>query len=167
MSIGRKHNAELDAMIDRLEAVAFEFAPALLARRKRKRLWEFIIAFMVDAMRMKAPDVEHHRSRADKLLRRGAQSSGEKCWRPNRGRPSQPIGEKSTNRTNKLVNCCANWRAAGTRPINSATIEPANLLALGTRAPSIGAARQDRGICLLLQWTYGHQSCVPYGSLVV
>jgi len=68
MSIGRKHNAELDAMIDRLEAVAFEFAPALLARRKRKRLWEFIIAFMVDAMRMKAPDVEHHRSRADKLL---------------------------------------------------------------------------------------------------
>ena len=71
MSIGRKHNAELDAMIDRLEAVAFEFAPALLARRKRKRLWEFIIAFMVDAMRMKAPDVEHHRSRADKLLTEG------------------------------------------------------------------------------------------------
>jgi hypothetical protein len=69
MSTGRRHNSALDNMIDQLEAVAFDLAPAVVA--SRKRLWEFIGAFMVDAMAMKRPDIESNRSRADKLLPEG------------------------------------------------------------------------------------------------
>jgi hypothetical protein len=67
-STGRPHPWPLVVMLDQLEAVAFEFAPLILAKRKRTRLWKFISNFMVDAMGMTRPDIEEHRSRADKLL---------------------------------------------------------------------------------------------------
>jgi hypothetical protein len=47
----------------RQEAIAH-----LLISASRKRFWEFINAFMVDAMRMTRPDIEENRSRANKLL---------------------------------------------------------------------------------------------------
>lgn len=68
VSTGRKHNWARDAMLDQLVAVADDLAPAVVASRKRKRLWEFISAFMVDAMGMTRPDIEENRSRANKLL---------------------------------------------------------------------------------------------------
>jgi hypothetical protein len=68
MSTGRKHDWARDALLDQLEAVAGDLAPDVVA--DRKRLWEFIIAFM-DVMGMKRPDIESNRSRADKLLTEG------------------------------------------------------------------------------------------------
>jgi hypothetical protein len=52
-------------MLDQLVAVADDLDPSIKASRGRQL--EFISAFM-DAMGMKAPDVENNRSRANKLL---------------------------------------------------------------------------------------------------
>lgn len=53
-------------MLDQLVAVADDLDPSITA--SHKRLWEFVSAFMVGAMGMKAPDIKRNRSRADKLL---------------------------------------------------------------------------------------------------
>jgi hypothetical protein len=68
MSTGRRHNWALDNMLDQLMGVAASLNPSIAEKRHRKRQWEFIIAFMVDAMGMKRPDIEGNRKRANKLL---------------------------------------------------------------------------------------------------
>ena len=55
---GRQQDWPLRNMIDRLLAVADDLDPSIGAPRERKRLREFISAFMEHAMGMKAPEVD-------------------------------------------------------------------------------------------------------------
>jgi hypothetical protein len=68
VSTGRKRNWALDNMLDQLMGVAAHLDPSIAEKRNRMRQWKFIIAFMVDAMGMTQPGIDHHRSRANKLL---------------------------------------------------------------------------------------------------
>ena len=73
---GRQYYWTRDVMVEQLVDVAANFDPSLYAHVEGsssitvqpKRLWDFIIAFMVDVMGMEYPDIEGHRDRFYKLL---------------------------------------------------------------------------------------------------
>ncbi len=107
---GRKHDWARDAMIDRLEAVAFEFAPLVLA--SPKRLWEFIGAFM-DAMKVKKPGIESNRNRAYKRLPEGRAKQRYKMLKPEQWQAVEARRRESKKQNEQLSELLRKLEAAG------------------------------------------------------
>jgi DICT domain-containing protein len=53
-----RNTAAMHAMIDQLLAVAAELDPSIIEPSERERLWEYINAFLVHAMKMEPIDFE-------------------------------------------------------------------------------------------------------------